>query len=545
MKAKQAVDSVDAEKWAATTVKERLHLLYTVRENMIQHVDELNAAVAKSRNKLGNVRSDDPHPYNGNSVALGSSVTFANNLATAIDLYESLQKTGQLLQPISVTKVEAAENLYDAHVFPLTYKESFMFPTQKMILRIAGEEPPVVQNPLDKPPGIIAILGAGNTGSSVELIKSLFFDNRVVVHKAHPLNAESDKMWETILKPLYDHKALSTCDPDDGPALCKDARISKVFFTGSCGTAKMIQKNSVSPLIAECGGVNPVVVVPGDKPWTAAELEHQAMHIATIGKYLGGAVCARPQLVVTCKNWPQRQEFLDCMVRALRDGTPGVSSWYPDSENRFAKFQQEHTNSTVIEPESGKHGKQSRVLWIPDVSETDYVCKNEAFCQVFAETALDTNHIASEFLPAASEFCNNKLFGSLCATILVDDATLKSHEQAVSQAITDLRYGSIAINGNAALVWTLAHLVWGGLDTESGPIESGRGNFGNPFGYHNAVKSIVYDKFVTPTHPIQKNNAVFEQTLRGLVTVALQPSWYNHFAFVFKAIYGSFKSKDF
>ena len=41
MKAKEAIDRLDPEKWAATTAAERLHLLEEVRENMKTYADEL------------------------------------------------------------------------------------------------------------------------------------------------------------------------------------------------------------------------------------------------------------------------------------------------------------------------------------------------------------------------------------------------------------------------------------------------------------------------------------------------------------------------
>ena len=72
----------------------------------------------------------------------------------------------------------------------------------KGYLRIKGK--PQQINPLEKEGHIIAVLGAGNYSSSFELIRALFIDNCVVVHKPHQMNANSDKVWEKILKPLVD-----------------------------------------------------------------------------------------------------------------------------------------------------------------------------------------------------------------------------------------------------------------------------------------------------------------------------------------------------
>ena len=65
--------------------------------------------------------------------------------------------------------------------------------------------------------------------------------------------------------------------------------------------------------VSECGGNNPCIIVPGDRPWTKAEIKHHAGLLATFGKINGGAVCGRAQTLVTSKNWPQRREFLDAV----------------------------------------------------------------------------------------------------------------------------------------------------------------------------------------------------------------------------------------
>jgi hypothetical protein len=276
-------------------------------------------------------------------------------------------------------------------------------------------------------------------------------------------------------------------------------------------------------------------------------MEHQAVQIVSVAKYFGGAVCARPQVIVTCKNWPQRQAFLDCIAQAARDLTPAATSFYPGSGETFAKFQAEYPQQgQVIEPETGKYGESSRFLWIPGIDNPDgFLCQNEAFTQVLGEFPLDTPSNAKDFLNKAVPFCNEHLFGSLDCTILIDGKTQKSHNAALEEAVTDLKYGALAVNGAAAMAWCIPYLIWGGCGEEGKPIESGRGHFGNLFGFETIEKCIIYDQFVTPAQLVTRNKKVFEGTLKGLAQLALRPSWYNHFAFVFRAIVGSFKSKDF
>jgi hypothetical protein len=539
--AKQAIDCVDAEKWGQTSIDERLRLLYLVRANMLQYFDELNQAVADRNNRA----LDNKQAYTGDSASMFCMLSPANNVAAAIKLYETLKKTGKPLQPNSVTKV--ADELYEVNAFPLTFKDFLLYPTHRMLLHVKSTEEPVVQNPMEKPTGITGILGAGNVASSAEIFKSLFFDNRVVVHKGHPLNIESDKIWQTIFKPLEEHKALAHCDPNDGPALCADPRLEEIYFTGATDTAIAIEKTSKAKLVAECGGVCPVIIVPGDRPWTNFELKHQAIQISTFAKVFGGAVCARPQMVVTCKNWPQRQEFLDCMARCLREDTPACGSFYPGADKKFEIFQSKCPDAQVIEPEQGKYGDKFRLLWVPDIkSEESFMCRNEAFTQVLGEIPVDSKPTADDFLPKAVQLCNNKLFGSLCCTIIVDNQTLKAGKKTVEQAVADLEYGAIGVNGNAASAYTNPYLTWGGCgEEEKDSIESGRGNFGNVFGYNNIQKSIIYDYFVAPGQIKMVSKSAFDFTISGVSKLALQPSWMNIALFLVRVVVGLFKSKDF
>ena len=50
MNAKEAVDRLDPQKWAATPAIERLHLLEEVRENMKTYADELAVADGRMKN---------------------------------------------------------------------------------------------------------------------------------------------------------------------------------------------------------------------------------------------------------------------------------------------------------------------------------------------------------------------------------------------------------------------------------------------------------------------------------------------------------------
>ena len=97
--------------------------------------------------------------------------------------------------------------------------------------------------------------------------------------------------------------ALSFCPADQGQELIKDTRLSKIYFTRSSETAKAIMNSIDTELASECDGNNPCIIVLGIRPRTQKEIKHQEIQIATVAKINGGAVCGRPQTIITSKNW--------------------------------------------------------------------------------------------------------------------------------------------------------------------------------------------------------------------------------------------------
>ncbi|HEX3334106.1 MAG TPA: hypothetical protein VHS57_07175, partial [Acidimicrobiales bacterium] len=68
----------------------------------------------------------------------------------------------------------------------------------------------------------------------------------------------------------------------------------------------------------------------------------------------------------------------------------------------------------------------------------------ESFCGEMAETALSAPDAAA-FIDAATAFCNDVVWGTLGATLIVSPSSLKDQAvaDAVDRAVADLRYGSI------------------------------------------------------------------------------------------------------
>jgi acyl-CoA reductase-like NAD-dependent aldehyde dehydrogenase len=533
LNAKQAIDQLKPEEWAATSALERLHLLEQVRENMKTYAGELAAADAKMKNDL---MGEALFSHDASMVA--TVVPMANTVTASIELYEALVK-GEMLKPISVVKVQ--DGLYDVHVFPQHAKDRMMNADRKDVIRVKGE--PKQVSPLDKPAGIIAVSGAGNYSSSLEMVKAIFWENCAVVHKPHRLNEATDRVWEKIFQPLVDVGALSFCDASDGRALTQDPRLSKIYFTGGTSTAQAIMNATDTELISECGGNNPCIIVPGDRPWSAKEIEHQAVQIATMAKLNGGAVCGRPQTIVTSKHWPQRKEFLAALKTAISKETPAAGTYYPGSDAVAAAFKEHHSDAETFKPEGGTY-KHADFLVITGVAEDGYAVTHEAFCQILDEVPLDVPANAAAFLPKAVEFCNTKLLGTLGSCILIDEDTKKAHRAVLDQAVTDMEYGGIAINTMPPFIFLSPYLTWGGNE-EGKAFVSGHGNFGNLLNYENVEKSIIEADFMSAGHMMNTNKSAFDTLSRNMARFSLAPTWINLTRLMAGAVTGSFRRKDF
>ncbi|WP_405537635.1 aldehyde dehydrogenase family protein [Streptomyces sp. NBC_00075] len=534
MKATEAVDWVDPARWQATPAAERLRLLRLVQANIDRHFDELVSADCRAKG------IDPANPADAHQVGTSVQrvlVPLPSNVAAAIDLYEGLVR-GRPLQPLAVTPV--GDGRFDVRVSPRG-RDRLLGGDRTDVLRVVGE--PRKVDPYAKPGGIVAVLGAGNVASSFEMIRALFVDGYVAVHKPHPLNEDADRVWEKILQPLVDVHAAAFCPADEGPALTRDPRLSKIYFTGGTGSAKAIMKAveteaTGTELVSECGGNNPCVVVPGDRPWTEREIRHQALQIATIVTISGGSICGRTQTLVTSRHWPQRRQLLDAITVALRDLTPGSSTSYPGVEETFAAFRDAYPGGRIVQPVDGRPA--SRVMVIEDVGTEGFALENEAFCQVMSEVALDVAPDAGTFLPAAVEFANEKLLGTLAATILIDEDTRKAHAATVDRAVTELRYGAIGVNTMPPVVWTNPYLIWGGNE-EGREFVSGRGNFGNLLGYENAEKSIVVSGFTSPGHLIMTSKRGWLDLSTRFARYAVRPTWPRLFALAFAATRAGFR----
>ena len=135
---------------------------------------------------------------------------------------------------------------------------------------------------------------------------------------------------------------------------------------------------------------------------------------------------------------------------------------------------------------------------------TDDIAFNvESFFGEVAETALPAPDAAG-FLDAATAFCNDVVWGTLGATIIVAPSSLKDPAvaEALERSVADLRYGSIGVNIWHGLSFAMGSTTWGAYPGHPRTdIQSGTGVVGNALMFDRPQKSVVRAPFRSRPKP--------------------------------------------
>ncbi len=432
---------------------------------------------------------------------------------------------------------------FDRILFPGLRAEVWMAPG------VTEEEVRATQGAAYRDPrghaGVAVVLAAGNVASlgPRDALSQLFVEGRVVVLKANPVNDYLVPFWEEALAALVapGYLRIVTGGPAVGAHLVSHRRVDEVHLTGSAAThdaivfgageegARRKAANELvltTPVSCELGNVSPVIVVPG--AWSPRELSFQARHVATMLANNAGFNCLAPRVLVTAQSWPQRGAFLEELEGVLAS-LPPRRAYYPGAFTRRDRFVAAHPDARVLGAPRAEDALGWTLIWDVDATATqDISFTTESFCALMSETALAADSAAS-FLGAAVDFCNDVLWGTLSATILVDPRTGREPDVAIAldRAIADLRYGSIGVNAWHALSFVLGTTVWGAhpghLATD---IQSGRGFVGNALLFAQPERSVVRGPFTSRPDPLWfATSRRSGPGLRRLVDFEAQPSW--------------------
>lgn len=394
--------------------------------------------------------------------------------------------------------------------------------------------------------GVSAILGAGNVSSipALDAATKLFLDGRVCVLKLNPVNEWVGPFLERALAPLARRGFLGLVygGADVGSALVAHEGVGDVHITGSDRTHDLIVWGPAGPerdrrkaendpvldvpITSELGNVSPVAIVP--HAYADAELAFLARNVVTMVVNNGSFNCNAAKVLVTAPGWLQRDEFLDLVANGLA-AVPTRRAYYPGAVER---------HRTLLEgrdPELFGSAERGCLPWalvrgLPASNRTDPLFRTEAFCGILAETSVGSTDPA-EFLAAATRFMNERLWGTLNATLIVPpaleaDPTVAA---ALDRAVIDLRYGTVAINHWPALAYAFGTTPWGGHPSATlADVQSGLGWVHNSFMLGRVDKTVVRGPLVVRPAPVWfHDNPKLDSVPPRVADLEAAPAWWK------------------
>ena len=360
---------------------------------------------------------------------------------------------------------------------------------------------------------VCLILGAGNQAMLpvIDSLYKLFVEDKVVVLKMNPVNEYIGPMIEDVFRTLIHRGFMRVAygGVEEGSFLCHHNHVDEIHITGSSKTFDAIlfgsgregieNKRNRKPILtkyvsAELGNVTPVIVIPG--PWSHKDIKEQAVHIASWLVSNAGFNCLTPRVIIQHKSWDGR----DKIVQAISDMLAKIDTrkaYYPGAKERHRAFVTQHPDARQFGEANGDRLPWTFISNVDSGNKNDICFKEEAFCGLLAETALEASS-TKEFIIRAVEFANETLWGSLTSTLIVHPKSLKDQEiaGAVEQAIADLRYGSVCINLRAEYAYAMMVTTWGAFPGhDSYDIQSGRGVVNNLLMFGSPQKSVIRGRF--------------------------------------------------
>ncbi len=485
----------NATAFARSSVDERLALLRAMLEGYVTVAEDsvISGLAAKGI---------DPSSPLAAEEWLAGPVVVIRNIRLLIESLEKVRRGSPTVDPAKIRTASDGRVVVD--VFPSSGLDKMLFAgfTGEVWMQPGIKAGDVLERaaiyyktPAEKRDGKVAlVLGAGNVASipPTDAIYKMFVEGKVCVVKMNPVNAHVGPHMERAFKVLIDRGLMTVVygAGDVGAYLVEHPEVDEIHITGSDkthdlmvwgppGAEREARKAKKEPLLkkeitSELGNVSPVIVVPG--PYSDAEFQFQGGSIAAAIQNNASFNCNSAKLLVQPKGWDGRMKLRAALAATLAR-TPVRKAYYPGAEQRWKELVESHPNV-----ERYGEAVPGTLPWaiIPDLdsSQGDEKCFHmEPWCSVLSETTVGSADPV-EFLEAAVKFCNDRVWGTLSATIIIHPTTAKDPRvaAALDKAIRELRYGTVAINHWPALGFAFGTTPWGGHPSSSlEDIQSGKG----------------------------------------------------------------------
>lgn len=405
------------------------------------------------------------------------------------------------------------------------------------------------------PQGAVAlVLGAGNVASigPLDVLQKLFQEGQVCLLKFNPVNEYLAPFVEQAFGPLIRDGFVRTATggPEVGEYLTQHPQVEEIHITGSDRTHDAIvygtgpegaaRKAADRPIntrriTSELGNVSPVIVVPG--PWTRADLRFHAENVATQMTNNGGFNCNAAKVLILSAEWPEKRAFLDTL-RSVLAALPERKAYYPGAQQRYERFVAAYPQA---EPFGRREGGALPWTLIPGVpaDQPAMAFSDESFCGITATTELPARGPV-EFLQQAVQFCNERLWGTLSASLIVHPQTEARLGSALDAALEGLRYGTVVVNHWPALGYGLGLTPWGAAPGHTRTdIQSGIGWVHNALMFDAPEKTIIRGPFrVRPKPPWFVTHRTAWKVARRMVALEQHPSLRHLPGIIFDAVRG-------
>jgi aldehyde dehydrogenase (NAD(P)+) len=391
----------------------------------------------------------------------------------------------------------------------------------------------------------VLVLGAGNIAAigPMDVISKMFNEGKVCVLKMNPVNAYLgpfiEQAFATVIKQGF--LAVVYGGADEGNYLIQHTGIDEIHLTGSDATHDAIvwgppgperearqrlnTPKCTKPVTSELGNVSPVILVPG--PYTEKQLAYQAQDLASYAVMNAGFLCNAARVLITPQQWAPRRKFLQKLQQVL-EGIPARNSYYPGAEDLWWKHTEGRNRAIKIGDAANGKLPWTLLAGLDANNPNEPLFAREAFCPILTETSVGSSDPV-EFLEQAVDYANERLWGTLSATLVVHPQLMKDMRTAaaVERAIARLRYGTVSINAFPGLSFAFGAPPWGAYPGATlGNIQSGRGWVHNtPMleGIEKAVMRFPLTMFPKPVYFPTHRTA--HKTMQSLIKLDTHASW--------------------
>jgi aldehyde dehydrogenase (NAD(P)+) len=393
----------------------------------------------------------------------------------------TLKRMARGLPPLDEQSLRTLSGVTSARVFPYDLYDRVLLQGVTADVVLNGQTLSFIRPP-DESRNVL-VLGAGNISSipALDVLYKIVAERARCILKLSPVNEYLRPILERAFAPFVEAGRLSfvSGDAEVGARLCADDASDEIHVTGSAATFAAIR--AIAPhkrITAELGSITPTIVVPGS--WSDSDLRFQAENIATQKAHNAGFNCIAAQVLLLPRDWPLKDKLLHEIERIFNDLEPRPE-YYPGATAR----------RTAIA------GTESRLRTIVrlDADAAGDAFQTESFCGVLF--AVELSGDPQTFLRNAIGFANTRLYGTLGANLIVSPQSERSMPAAVAGAISDLRYGCVAINAWAGVGYFLTETPWG----EYRPRGAGNGVVHDSYLLANTRKAIVRAPFRPLTKP--------------------------------------------